>query len=90
MIRYNVFISGKVQLVGFRSYIKKKADELGIKGWIRNLDDGRIEAVFEGEENNVKIILEYCKKGPISAEVKNLDMKKEEYKNEFKDFEIKV
>ena len=58
MIRYHVFIYGIVQSVGFRNYIKTKANKLDIKGWIKNLEDGRIEAVFEGKDENVNEILD--------------------------------
>ncbi|MBI2667221.1 acylphosphatase [Candidatus Woesearchaeota archaeon] len=90
MIRFHVFAYGIVQSVGFRNYIKTKANKLNIKGWIKNLEDGRIKAVFEGEENNVNEILEHCKKGPYLAKVDNIIVKKEKYVNEFKDFEIKL
>lgn len=88
MIRFHVFIYGIVQAVGFRNYIRTKANKLSIKGWIKNLEDGRIEAVFEGEDENINEILEYCKKGPYLAKVDNLIIKEEEYESKFKEFRV--
>ena len=89
MIRFHVFVYGIVQSVGFRNYIKIKANKLNIKGWIKNLEDGGIEAVFEGDENNVNDIIEHCKNGPYLAKVDNIIVKEEDYENEFKEFKIR-
>lgn len=87
--RVHLFISGRVQGVFFRENTRRKAEKIGINGWVRNLDDGRVEAVFEGEEKKVKEMIEWAKKGPIIAKVAQVDIKEEEYKNEFKDFTIR-
>jgi len=89
MVRAHVIISGKVQNVFFRSETKHKADKLGIKGWIRNLPDGRVEAIFEGAEEKVKEILKFCQKGPLGARVTHVDIAWENYTGEFSGFEIK-
>ncbi len=88
-IRVHVFISGKVQGVFFRSGAKEKADGLGISGWVRNLDDGRVEAVFEGEDGNVKRMIEWCRKGPEYARVEDVGVIQEQYKREFSGFMLR-
>ena len=88
MVRAHVFVSGLVQGVFFRMHTKRMADTLNIKGWVRNLPDGRVEAVFEGPEENVKKLIEWCRKGPNGAIVKSVETHFEEYKGEFKNFRI--
>ncbi len=88
MKRVHVFVSGRVQGVNFRWNTKIVADKLGIKGWVRNLPDGRVEIVAEGDEGNIERFLDYVKKGPVLAKVENVDVKEEECKNEFKEFSI--
>lgn len=75
-------------MVLFRYNTKKLADKLKISGWVKNLMDGRVEAVFEGEEENLKKIMEFCKKGPLLAKVTGIKIYKEEIKGE-KGFEVK-
>jgi acylphosphatase len=88
-IRAHVYVSGRVQGVFFRYTTKEWADELGLTGWVRNLPDGRVEAVIEGEEEKVKEMIELMRKGPPLAIVKNIEVKWERYKGEFKAFIIK-
>ncbi|MCS7136073.1 MAG: acylphosphatase [Nitrososphaerota archaeon] len=87
-VRAHVYVSGVVQGVFFRSNTKRMADRLGVKGWVRNLPDGRVEAVFEGEREAVVSMIEWCHRGPPDAIVENVEVKWEEYKGEFKDFRI--
>lgn len=84
--RAHVLVSGKVQGVFFRSSTKDKAEELRLSGWVRNLSDGRVEAVFEGKKEDVDKIVEWCRKGPEYAKVTGIDIFMEDYKGEFKDF----
>lgn len=84
--RVHVFISGKVQGVFFRSGTKEKAEELNLKGWVRNLADGRVEAVFEGEEGNVERMAQWCREGPEYARVDEVEVISEPYKGEFGGF----
>jgi len=86
-VRVHIFVSGRVQGVFFRSQTKEKARELGLTGWVRNSEDGRVEAVFEGEEEKVKEIVEWAKKGPALARVNGIEILWEDYKGEFDDFE---
>lgn len=87
--RVHIFISGKVQGVFFRSSTKSKAEELGLTGWVRNLADGRVEAVFEGEEGNVEKMVQWCRKGPQYARVEDVEAIWEEYKGEFNSFTLR-
>jgi acylphosphatase len=73
-VRAHVYISGIVQGVFFRSSTVRLARELGLCGWVRNLPDGRVEAVFEGEEEAVKRAVEWCWKGPPDAIVEHVNV----------------
>jgi len=86
--RKYVLVSGKVQGVFVRSSTKKKADELHLTGWVRNLDDGRVEAVFEGDQDKIEKIVEWCRKGSSYAVVNDIQIITEEYKGEFNDFSV--
>jgi len=88
-VRAHVFVSGRVQGVFFRSETRYEARLRGVKGWVHNLPDGRVEAVFEGEEGAVKELIEFCRRGPPGAKVTKIDVKWEDYTGEFKDFEIR-
>ncbi len=87
--RVYVLVSGKVQGVFFRSSAKKRAEELHLTGWVKNLDDGRVEAVFEGEKEKVDKMVEWCRKGPDYADVKDIQVIPEEYTGDFKDFSVR-
>jgi acylphosphatase len=86
-VRVHIFVSGRVQGVFFRQSTQRQAQNLGVKGWVRNMPDGRVEAVFEGEEKSVKAIVDYCSHGPFAARVDHLEIRNENYKAEFSDFE---
>jgi len=88
-IRAHVFVSGRVQGVFFRHETRYKAIMHEVKGWVRNVPDGRVEAVFEGEEEAVKELVEFCKRGPPSARVVKVHVEWGKYIGEFKDFEIR-
>jgi len=68
----HVMISGKVQGVYFREQTKKQAAALEITGWVRNTDDGRVEAIFEGEREKVEQMVDWCQTGPAQATVKEV------------------
>jgi len=87
--RAHLFIEGHVQGVYFRATTKEKALEKGVKGWVKNLPDGRVEAVFEGDREKVNQLIEFCHEGPEHAEVKNIEIQEQQYQDEFQDFEIK-
>jgi acylphosphatase len=71
-IRAHVFISGRVQGVGYRFSTLDRANELGISGWVRNLPDRRVEAVFEGSQTAVEEMIQWCDRGPRGAVVKDV------------------
>jgi len=87
--RAHLYISGRVQGVNYRYYSKLQADSLGIVGWVRNLFDRRVEAIFEGDEIMVEKMIDWCRKGPSAARVDNVDIHWEEPTGEFSHFEIK-
>ncbi len=88
-IRRHIYIEGKVQGVGFRASIRHKAHELNIKGWVKNLYDGRVEAVFSGMRKDVEKMIEYVKSGPRFADVSNIKIHEENYSGEFENFTIR-
>lgn len=87
-VRAHVLVKGRVQGVFFRSEIKRRAEDLDTKGWARNLPDGSVEAIFEGQESSVRKLVEFCKKGPSGARVADLTLEWKNYIGEFKDFRI--
>ena len=87
-VRTHVIIGGVVQGVFFRANIEELAHELDVKGWVRNMGE-KVEAVFEGEKEKVDKIINFCKRGPPGAKVASFKINWEEFKNEFKDFQIK-
>ena len=86
--RARVYASGRVQGVFFRAETADMANGLGLAGWVRNLPDGRVEALFEGENEDVERAVDFCRRGPPGAHVRNLDVKWEDWKGEFRDFRI--
>ena len=86
--RAHVLISGRVQGVFYRANTKKMADKLGVKGWIRNLPDGRVEAVFEGDKDAIKKLISWCWIGPAGAKVTNIEVEWEEYLGEYSSFDV--
>ena len=64
------------------------ADKLGLKGWVRNLPDGRVEVVAEGSKEAIRTLIEFLKRGPPLAKVENIEIREEPYKGEFETFEI--
>ena len=69
MVRYRVLISGRVQGVFFRDTCRRMAEQHGVSGWVRNLPDGRVEAVFEGPPAAVRELVDWSRRGPRSAVV---------------------
>ena len=88
-VRAHIIFSGFVQGVFFRANTRKKAKELEVTGWIKNSPSGKVEAVFEGERDRIQKIIEWAKKGPQGAQVDDLELDWQEYRDEFNNFEIK-
>lgn len=87
--RAHVIVSGRVQGVFFRQNTFKKAKFLGLCGWVRNTKEGKVEAVFEGEEDKINEMIEWMRIGPPLARVDNIEISWEEPSGEFQDFEIR-
>ena len=88
MKRFHIFIYGHVIGVFFREGIKELALKLKIKGWVRNTLDGKVEAVFEGDERDIEKMVEFCNKGSLRSKVDKVEIKEEDVQFE-KDFNIK-
>lgn len=87
--RKHVFISGRVQGVGFRAFTRRLAHQYGIKGWVRNLHDGKVEAVLSGKKKNVVEMLKKLQKGPSLSRVDNVEERNEQFENQFSGFSIR-
>lgn len=88
MKQAHILISGRVQGVLFRANTRRVAKKLGLVGFIRNLDNGRVEIVAEGSQEKLKGLIDYCKRGPIFARVENIEVEYKEATNRFDTFEI--
>ena len=86
--RAHVFVSGKVQGGYFRQNTKQTATRHKVVGWVRNMPDGRVEAIFEGDEVAVNEVIKWCHIGPPKASVQDVNVKFEKYIGEFADFNI--
>lgn len=74
LVRAHVLIAGQVQGVNFRAYARDRARQAGVEGWVRNLSDGRVEAVFEGSRSAVQRMVSWCYSGPTHAEVEKVEV----------------
>ena len=72
--RAHVYVTGYVQGVFYRHTTAKRAQDRGLTGWVRNLPDGRVEVLLEGEESDVRDVVEWCRSGPAHATVENVDV----------------
>jgi len=86
--RLHAYFSGRVQGVGFRFLAQHVARMLGLTGWVRNMYDGRVEVVAEGEREQLEQFLAELKKGPRLARIEKLDVFWEEYRGEFSEFSV--
>lgn len=88
-VRAHIFISGRIQGIGFRLEMRYRVRKLGLYGFVKNLPDGRVEAVLEGEKEKVEKLIEWAKRGPFLAKVENLEVDWQEYQEEFNNFVIR-
>ena len=88
-IQAHVTVSGKVQGVLYRAETASRARRLGVNGWVRNLTDGRVEAMFEGEEASVEKMIDFCRRGPPNAYVVDVNIRRKEWRGEFEDFIVR-
>ena len=89
MKRVHVYISGYVQGVFFRGATRRVAADLNLTGWVRNTEDGRVEAVVEGDDAAIDKMIAWCKTGPPAAKVEKVTTAEEQYTGGFTDFSIK-
>ena len=86
--RIHIFVSGRVQGVFFRLFVRKHAKQLNIKGWVKNLSNGKVEIIADGEELNLNQLIILCKEGPRFAKVDYIEVQKENSTGKFDDFKI--
>ena len=87
--RIHIFVTGRVQGVFFRQSTRVMAIKNNVNGWVRNLDDGRVEIVAEGEESNVNTLANWCKTGPANSRVDEFELSEENSTGEFENFEVR-
>ncbi len=88
-LRLHAFVSGRVQGVGYRSFVTRVARSLGLTGWCRNLEDGRVEVVAEGPREKLKELLSRMEEGPYLARVDGIEKKWLPARNEFDGFFVR-
>ena len=87
-VRVRAYVTGRVQGVYYRAETQKQASQLGLTGWVRNLADSRVEILAEGEEQRVRDLISWCRKGPPRSRVDLVEEFPEEYTGEYDSFEI--
>ena len=85
----HIFVTGKVQGVFFRQATKVIATKNNVTGWVRNLNDGRVEIMIEGEDKSVDTVTQWCSLGPANSRVDDLKTNQEEFLDEFENFEVR-
>jgi acylphosphatase len=87
-IQANIIITGMVQGVVFRWFIKERADDLGVTGWVKNQPDGSVKILALGERNKIKELITAAEQGPRFAQIADIKVDWQKPKNKFTDFEI--
>ena len=87
--RVHIRVTGRVQGVGFRAFVLQSGPLFGLTGWVRNMADGRVEAVFVGDDADIDKMLAWCHIGPSAARVDEVLTEEEPPTGEFRDFSIK-
>lgn len=88
-VRAHITVFGRVQGIFYRANTKEIADRLGVRGWVRNLKDGRVEAMLEGEKGQVEELLSWCRQGPPGAHVERVEVQWKDFEGEFPGFSIR-
>jgi acylphosphatase len=88
-VRARVVVEGRVQGVFFRGFVQEEARGRGVRGWVRNLADGRVEALLEGERTDVDAVLESMRRGPRAARVTDFAVRFEDPTGEYDDFSVR-
>ena len=87
--RIHIFVTGRVQGVFFRQSTKVMAIKNNVKGWVRNLDDGRVEIIGEGEIQDIENLIQWCKTGPANSRVDEFELSEENVTDEFENFQVR-
>jgi len=87
--RAHLKITGRVQGVGFRNSTRRQARKLGVNGWVKNLADGSVEIMVEGQKEDVEDLIKWAKNGPRLASVHGIDVDREDHRGEFEGFSIR-
>ena len=87
--RIHIFVTGRVQGVFFRQSTKVMAIKNNVKGWVRNLDDGRVEIIGEGKIQDIDNLAHWCKTGPANSRVDEFELSEENVTDEFENFEVR-
>ncbi len=87
-ITQQILVTGRVQGVSYRYFTKSCAVDLGVNGWVRNLKDGRVEAVIQGDAKSIEELRQLLTQGPVRAEVRQLEVREVQSITEFLSFEI--
>lgn len=88
MKRVHLIISGFVQGIGYRAWIKREATKLGITGWVKNREDGEVEAICEGKPESIEALINLAKQGPLLSQINQVEVKWEASRGEYASFEI--
>ena len=86
--RVRLFVTGRVQGVFFRQSLKAKSIQNDVFGWVKNLQDGRVECLLEGNEKNISVLIKWANSGPANAIVENVEVHNEKFDNEFTKFDV--
>lgn len=86
--RLKVRIKGRVQGVGYRAFVNQKANDYGLAGWVRNMENGDVEAIFEGDNEDVRLMVKACQEGPRTAKVENVQVFDQDNSGEYEEFQI--
>jgi len=86
--RVRLFVTGRVQGVFFRQSLKAKSIQNDVFGWVKNLQDGRVECLLEGNKENISILVKWANSGPANAIVENVEVHNEKFDNEFTKFDV--
>jgi acylphosphatase len=87
--RIHIFIVGRVQGVFFRQSTRVMAIKNNVTGWVKNLNDGRVEIIAEGETQNIDNLIIWCKTGPANSRVDEFELSEENFTSEFENFEVR-
>ena len=86
--RLRLFVTGRVQGVFFRQSLKAKSIQNNIFGWVKNLEDGRVECILEGTEENISVLVKWAHNGPANSIVEHVEIHDEKFDNEFTKFDV--